>query len=348
MVMRKQQLLEINLFLTIFMYLSIASMIRKAFFQLIFCFRRKYTIGNFELKIPFGHSLPFNHAIYKLYDRFLPVLAKHVNGQSMIVDIGANVGDTAVSIAQQCHNPITCIEPSDVFFPYLENNNRYKSRSTSQIILVKKLVGTGTISGLLSHRKKITASVKIVQGITMPTHTPLDDLVINIRDIALIKVDTDGYDFDVLKSADQILTFSEPVLFWENEIEEDFQFEGFCDLYSFLESKGYNHVYIFDNFGNLMVEETNFKVLKCINSYIYSMRKYRHTRTIFYTDILATTNKNHSIFKDAIYEFKNMLERGNGWRDSDEDPEEGEREPVEAKPRKPNRPGKLAKTRDHR
>lgn len=53
-------------------------------------------------------------------------------------------------------------------------------------------------------------------------------------------MDTDGYDFDVLKSSENILIKSEPILFWENQMFEDFQIQGFNDLYKLLQKSDIN------------------------------------------------------------------------------------------------------------
>jgi len=265
----------------------------------------KYKIGNYEIQIPHNFPLPSFQESAKLYDRFLPVLVKSINSNKLIIDVGANIGDTVIALIQNCKNPIICIEPSDIFFPYLENNlKRISSIDFSRIKLIKKLVGTGLISGILNHTLEGTASLRVVENSNSITHVALDKLVDNISNVSLIKVDTDGFDFDVILSAEEILSHSQPILFWENLIVEDLQFKGFNELYSVLEGKGYNHIYIFDNFGNLITEEANFETLKNINSYAYSMEKHNCTRTFYYTDILASTEKDHTLVKKAINEYK--------------------------------------------
>jgi hypothetical protein len=67
---------------------------------------------------------------------------------------------------------------------------------------------------------------------------------------------------------------------------------------------GYCNLYIFDNFGNLVVEKSNYHTLKNINAYLYSMKKYHATRTFYYTDILAATNKHLLIVENAIEDYK--------------------------------------------
>ncbi|NQU86992.1 MAG: FkbM family methyltransferase, partial [Mariniphaga sp.] len=181
---------------------------------------------------------------------------------------------------------------------------RIESEYFSRVKTFKTLVGTGLISGSLNHTKSGTASLKVIEDSNSLTPVALDKIIDDVSNNLLIKVDTDGYDFDVIRSAEEILSNSEPILFWENEISEDFQYTGFNDLYDLLEKNGYKYIYIFDNFGNLMTEETNFATLRNINSYVYSMKKYNCTRTIYYTDILASTERNSICVKKAIDEYK--------------------------------------------
>ncbi|UEG50420.1 FkbM family methyltransferase [Ferruginibacter lapsinanis] len=265
----------------------------------------RYKIGKYEIDIPPNFALPAIQKAHRLYDRFLPVLAKNLSHDKLIIDVGANIGDTTISMLQNCTNPIVCFEPSDIFFDYLKRNlNKLSPTDAGRVDTFKQLVGTGNLSGGLNHHAAGTATLQLSESQTTITHIPLDKLIDDSSNVILLKVDTDGFDFDVIKSAEKILSNSEPILFWENEISEDFQYEGFETLYTLLIKKGYKYIYIFDNFGNLMVEESTFEVLKDINAYVYSMKKNNCTRTIYYTDILAVTEKNHSFVKNAILEYK--------------------------------------------
>ncbi|MFZ4412827.1 MAG: FkbM family methyltransferase [Bacteroidales bacterium] len=267
-------------------------------------FIRKYRIGKYFIDISPAMPLPNNQKKYKLYDRFLPVLASQLPANGIIIDVGANIGDTAIAMLDYCQNPIYCVEPSAYFFKFLEKNVQKLPYTMQQRIkMIQKLAGTGKISGELEHLKG-TASIKIIENEGEATHSPLDSLV-DVADVILLKVDTDGFDFDVIKSAEKILTSSEPILFWENEISEDFQYKGFEELYVLLKEKNYKYIYVFDNFGNLLLEECNFETLNSINAYLYSMKTHNCTRTFHYTDILAATEKNVSIVRNAIEVYKN-------------------------------------------
>ena len=265
----------------------------------------KYTIGKYTIDIPPNYALPNAQKNNKLHGRFLPVLAKKLTSNKLIIDVGANIGDTAIAILQHCENPIICIEPSDVFFPYLEKNlKKLAPKDFNRVKTFKKLVGTGFFSGELNHSVGGTATIKISESLNTVTHIALDKLIKDSSNVLLLKVDTDGFDFDVIKSAEKILSDSEPILFWENYTFEDYQYKGFDELYSLLTKKRYKYIYVFDSFGNLITEESDFVTLKNLNSYVCSMEKYGCTRTFSYTDILATTEKNYLVVKNAINEYK--------------------------------------------
>jgi FkbM family methyltransferase len=265
-----------------------------------------YQIGKYTIQIPTTATLPIYQKTFPLYDRFLPVLANNLDSKGIIIDVGANVGDTLVGMIQQCENTFICIEPSNLFFKYLKKNTqRLNAKDAERVELVQKLVGTGDFSGEL-HESGSTAHIVYSQEMIPGevTHIRLDDVVQNHDNIILIKSDVDGFDFDVIKSADKILLESEPVLFFENDIEYDFQREEFDKLYDFLQSRGYHHIYIFDNFGNIIIEKSDYHTLKNINEYLYSMIKYNKTRTFYYTDILIATDKRLLTVKKAVENYK--------------------------------------------
>jgi hypothetical protein len=69
--------------------------------------QQSFKIGDYYILLPPEHKLPEYQAKGRLYDRFLPTLclALPQDGET-IIDLGANVGDTAIAIVQRCDNPI--------------------------------------------------------------------------------------------------------------------------------------------------------------------------------------------------------------------------------------------------
>ena len=118
--------------------------------------------GKYEIEIPPNYGLPNIQKNNKLYDRFLPILAKYLSSEKLIIDIGANIGDTTIARLQNCDNPIICIEPSNIFFPYLERNIKsLSSIDYNRSITSNKFVGTGLFSGELVHSSWGTAQSQI-------------------------------------------------------------------------------------------------------------------------------------------------------------------------------------------
>jgi FkbM family methyltransferase len=207
-----------------------------------------YYISSYKIKIPSSSKLPDYQRLYPLYDRFLPVLAKNLNMDGIIVDVGANVGDTLIAMMQRCDNNFVCIEPSNFFFRYLEENvQRLSTGDKKRVQLIQALVGSGSFSGVL---QKQQGTAKVILDMNskdsscagLPAtcepnilkYNNLDGLIQSHSDVILLKSDVDGYDFDVIASAKRILLESEPILFFENQIDNDFQYVEFNKFYDFL------------------------------------------------------------------------------------------------------------------
>ena len=194
-----------------------------------------------------------------------------------------------------------------MYYDYLNYNyNTLNESLKSRVELKKCFIGTGNYSGDLIHEHG-TADILLnnFKKINFTTLTSL--LQLENKKITLIKVDTDGFDFDVLISGEEILRKHKPILYWENLIDHDFQIKGFKNLYQLLTRINYKFIYIFDNFGNLITFTNSFSILEEINEYLYSQLKSDCTRTFHYTDILASTEENEIIIKNSIKNYKKFI-----------------------------------------
>lgn len=82
-----------------------------------------YKIGNTEIELPREHRLEEYQRVHPNYDRFLPHLARHLNKHSVVLDIGANCGDTlAAMVWANSDLAYVCIEPDPAFYSYLLKN----------------------------------------------------------------------------------------------------------------------------------------------------------------------------------------------------------------------------------
>ena len=100
-----------------------------------------------------------------------------------------------------------------------------------------------------------------------------------------IKVDTDGFDFKVIRSAENTLKTYKSTLFFEWDLFFlQAQNENPTSIFTYLNSLGYTQLLIFDNFGNLLVilHSDDIQNLSLILDYTRKSNKH-----IYYYDVLA-------------------------------------------------------------
>lgn len=272
---------------------------------------KPYKIGEHTVLLNREHLLPEYQSRHRLYDRFLPILCKQLDHPDhWIIDVGANVGDTAVAVAQACRNPILCIEGDDDFFKLLKHNvDTLFGKRERPVRCVKALAGSGRFSGVLKNDGTTAGLAPIDAGGRRTV--ALDDLLSTVgaptTAITLIKVDTDGYDGDVILSARTILTASHPAIFWENYFSTIEQMRDLEALYQILFDAGYRYFWVFDNYGNLMLRECGLNNIVDLNEYVASQEFHGCTRSIFYTDVLAVTDDKLARVREAISIFRSSV-----------------------------------------
>jgi len=138
------------------------------------------------------------------------------------------------------------------------------------------------------------------------------DQIVSTQDyqkVSLIFTDTDGFDYDVIYSAEGIIDASQPVIFFEfmctsNEVLNDYQ-----KLLEYLEAKNYVDFAIFDNFGNLMSRQSKKSAVLNLAHYALLQNRKVGTRTIYYLDVLTWTAKNCDMINEVISNFIDEAEK---------------------------------------
>jgi hypothetical protein len=225
----------------------------------------KYKIGDLQIAMTDGHTLPYYQQQHKLYDRFLPHLAKSLTGD--VIDVGANVGATMAAMAQA--NPklnFFCAEPqADVYGALQQNAKLVEKKLKTKVRIMKNTIGT----------------------VGVPLQTVMEEFAYKPD---LIKVDVDGMDYDVLNS---YKFEQQPMIYFEADYQTETQLELFKKLIYDLTMKGYSKFFLFDNFGAFMggVEHDQTDHIDNLFDYIWTLKQRRSTMTIYYLDILAVTPK---------------------------------------------------------
>lgn len=272
----------------------------------------KYHYKNFSILLPPDHLLPLYQKEHKRYDRFLPHLAKYIEEQKTVIDIGANVGDTLAGMFNENQKlNYICIEPDTFFSSYLEKNIKRIQEvfHSAKISNVKSLVGKAISNVLLEGAGGTKHAVFASNNIPLDQHLIksklLDTIILdlNCKNVRLLKTDIDGFDWDAIDSASQLLLDQQPMIFFECQYDKDYQITNYQKTITHMNSIGYHNWTIFDNFGEILLRTDNFQNIFQIMNYVWKQNCGSSTRTIYYCDILAVTTKDESLIDKVVSEY---------------------------------------------
>ncbi|MES2727176.1 MAG: FkbM family methyltransferase [Bacteroidota bacterium] len=228
-----------------------------------------YKYGNYTLEFPFSHDYPLNKKAIPQYSENLGVVAKVIKEKydfCKAIDVGANIGDSAAIINNYCNMPILCIEGNPKFYTLLENNTKQMPSISIEKCFVgdtNETVSTINYGGTARLEKSTT-------GAEVKTFEQILDKHVDFKDTKLLKIDTDGFDNKIIRAAEHLLSYSNPIVFFEydpfflikqNEIPQD--------IFTFLLKMNYTSLLLFDNLGRLLcqVKTENISLLKDLSIY---------------------------------------------------------------------------------
>jgi FkbM family methyltransferase len=231
----------------------------KRYLRLFFRINQKIYIENKKILLPPGHLLSLYQSIYPEYDKFLPKVISKIKDDESIIDIGANIGDTLFRLINKNAKPYYyCIEADNFFFDYLQKNKKLLDLNLqNKVTLIKELVGD-QLRGNLS--KSTTGTKSLIQSNFGIKSRKLDDIItsFNIKKIRLIKVDVDGYDFNILFSAINEITKNKPDIFFEYMPLDESGKKSYLKLIKKLNEIGYSNWTLLDNYGNVIFNNKNY------------------------------------------------------------------------------------------
>lgn len=262
-------------------------------------------VGDVALKLPASHRLPEFHQRKRLYDRFPLVLAEHVP-PGLVVDVGANVGDTVAALSHGKPKDFVCIEPDPEFLRFLRANEAAICAAGSRMRCIEAAVGPAGIAGALSTGGGTGTFVPgSGEGLTL---VPLDTILAEAapgESLSLIKCDVDGFDGAALLSGAESIARDRPLLFFENEVQQIKSARDLAELYGLLSHSGYDWFTVFDNFGAIILETSSIDVVMDLNAYVYGQNGEHSDRTIYYTDVLASAGNHRLGHLSSIASYRN-------------------------------------------
>jgi FkbM family methyltransferase len=247
-----------------------------------------FQCGNYRILAPENHAT-IGFSLRQPYrDLCIGIAAKYTCEKyrdGTIVDIGANIGDTASIIASHTSNKMILIEASNYYFRFLQDNSR---KIPNQTVVVNAFIGDGTVqSGELKHwggtahfeagsdRNQLSIATKKLRDV-------VDDKVV------FIKIDTDGFDYKIINDSLDYLKEKLPSIIFEGMIRSSADLEQANEVLVKLIEIGYTHFLIWDDPGFFITSTNSLATLKDLNRYLFAIWSFEQTKkSISNYDILC-------------------------------------------------------------
>jgi FkbM family methyltransferase len=260
--------------------------------------RITFKYGDFTLQCASSHHLPRILAELPDFGRNLADIVVSLGVQEpRVIDVGANIGDTAVLLARFAPGAkVLCIEGDPRFIPdFNVNASQVTGVTLAQAILSdhnldargKFVVTRGTAHLVLDD---------VSDPISMRT---LDDLLKDYPEFSsphVIKVDTDGFDPAILRGARNVLTSARPVVFYEWDSYSYKQAgENDTSHADFLMKLGYEKFIVYTNRGEalLVAEKPDRDVWESLGQF----SRGRRSVDGWHYDIAAFPDEHQSAWK---------------------------------------------------
>ena len=257
---------------------------------------------------PFSHKMLFYQKDFPLYDRQLSRLCHWLSAalkrEIGVIDVGANVGDTVRNIGIKKAFYL-CIEGDSGFAKYIKHNLKGYHYALEEVFLcddesqskkysIQSANGTG-------HLSNDDNTGKQVNSITLDS---LLEQKYKDKQFDLLKIDTDGFDFKVIRGGCKFLKEKRPLLFfeWDKAYCKE-QGEDPISIFPLLENLNYTKCILFDNFGNYF---------NIVNTHNTAQLEAYIEQTIgdnlpYYYDVLAIPQNNDYNAEELISLFQNQI-----------------------------------------
>lgn len=214
-----------------------------------------------ELVLPWSHALPDYGRIFPNYGQNLVALAAGLQarrspeaGPLPVLDIGANIGDSALQIIAATDARVLCVEGDPHWVGYLRRNVGTDSRVVIEDVLLAPPEAEEWQGASPVRTHGTTRFVRDEAGGAAPTlrATELRARHPDFDQVRLVKSDTDGFDPMLVPAAAQAWHDVGPVLFFEfdpmlaravDDADPNRLWDRLADL-------GYDRLAVWDNLGD--------------------------------------------------------------------------------------------------
>ena len=253
------------------------------------------------LWLPLSHQLPFYVSPDANYDKLLGRVSDFIRtaeGQVCGIDVGANIGDTITACANGDKDRFLAIEPNPVFFEYLKKNlARLPASRLLQAVCTSEdrttTYNISTVHGTAQFAESTT------QGLALETKC-LDTILEQFTEFKkcnFVKIDTDGYDFEVIRGARKMIAAARPAVLFECDVFGNANyFEDTLQALRFFGETGYRHALVYDHTGFLFSQISLNNTLDFPQALFYQLTSQR-----CYFDILVMRDAGEFLRQELDY-----------------------------------------------
>jgi FkbM family methyltransferase len=252
------------------------------------------TIGSYRIRLPAGScSLEYKRR-FRLYDVALGEITRVVRSKYQnlcAIDIGANVGDTAALIRKYSDVPVLCIEGDPELLPILTEN---AAQLGPNVVIEPTFVGRSgalidpTLIDDAGRNASLVAATTEHGTIKLRSLGEIVEAHPSFSAAKLLKTDTEGFDFDILRESLDFIRVAKPVIFFEYDPHfRPSESRAGIDTIEALVDTGYSDFIYYDNFGNLLlrVNAGQSGTFEDLHGYLASNR--RSGIAVYYFDVCA-------------------------------------------------------------
>ncbi|MEB3355558.1 MAG: FkbM family methyltransferase [Synechococcales bacterium] len=267
---------------------------------------KEYEIGSYKIMLPDDHQLDHYQSVYPRYDICLGYISQFaaLKYQNLtVIDVGANVGDSAALIQKYQSIPTLCIEGNPEFLEYLEHNAEVigniqiedcfigKDGESVDLSKVWMQGGTASIVNAVNSDGFFYVNMKSLETI-LEGHP-------SFRNFKLIKSDTDGFDFSIIKQSKEILQVNKPIIYFEySTLFHLSAYTESLEAITVLIECGYTKFLVYDNFGNYVISlEDDLEKFIDLTTFLFSNLRCNGRAAVYYLDICAFTNEDLDLFE---------------------------------------------------
>lgn len=265
------------------------------------------TWGGFTLEVPKYHHLRRLQNSQPYRDLCVGVTARYVTEKyrdATIVDIGANIGDTAALMAQNSANKMILVEASDYYADILSRNIK---RFPNEVEIHRSFVADGKeVHGNLHYRGGTAFFEKGSGASAEPPRGTKRLCDIADEKTRFVKIDTDGFDTKIIRAGLDWLAAQKPAVLFENTINDKASLQEANSLFESLIGIGYEFFIYWDDPGFHIVSTTSLLTIRDLNHYLLKLAETRYERGISNYDVLCLHRNDKDIFESVTLRYAEM------------------------------------------